>query len=86
MANFFESVGNSSYGTLESLGNKVIDDIIAYFIPSTRPTGPVATSWLVKVGLEKPTAIPLAEAARGGGDRIIDVAEIRSTQVLDQGM
>ena len=50
----------SSFETLESLGTHMAEEIMAFIPPKRHRTGR-ELGWQVKVSLEKPVAIPLAD-------------------------
>ncbi|KAI1504358.1 serine/threonine-protein kinase psk1 [Biscogniauxia marginata] len=56
-----DAIENSSFGTLEALGNHVAEKILSDFRIGDSPKPMRERGWQVKVCLEKPIAVPLAE-------------------------
>ncbi|TLS20234.1 uncharacterized protein PpBr36_11491 [Pyricularia pennisetigena] len=65
-----QTVEGTSFETLEALGAYLLDRITAAFRPQPEQTYSGPSGWQIKIRMEKPTAVPFAEAPcveiRGG--------------------
>ncbi|KLU87755.1 hypothetical protein MAPG_06748 [Magnaporthiopsis poae ATCC 64411] len=55
-------IGDSTFETLEALGSHLVRGIISDFKPLPTQTYSGPLGWQIKISMEKPTAVPFADA------------------------